>query len=79
VATCDSPGCVRGEVKLLLTKTQNPAEFEAVLLVTEDDGARGIARLVSADDGREKSALDLREVKYRGDFISKWMLRIIGG
>jgi hypothetical protein len=79
VATCDSPGCVRGEVKLLLTRTEREGEFDAVLLVTENDGARGPAFLVDADDGREQSALDLREVKYMGNLIAMWMVRIIGG
>ncbi|MDR1482691.1 MAG: hypothetical protein LBI74_08710 [Synergistaceae bacterium] len=79
VATCDSPGCVRGEVKLLLTRTDQEGKFDAVLLVTENDGARGPAFLVDADDGRERGALDLQEVKYMGNFIARWMLRIIGG
>jgi hypothetical protein len=79
VATCDSPGCVRGEVKLLLTRTDVAGEFEATLLVTDVDGAKGRAFLIDDDEGRERSALDLRGVTYEGNVMAKWMLRIRGG
>jgi hypothetical protein len=78
VATCTLPGCNRGEVKLLLNKTGKENEFQATLLA-KNGGAKGIALLVDADDGRKLSALDLREVKYDGHHMAKWMLRIIGG
>ncbi|MDR3332245.1 MAG: hypothetical protein LBT08_06415 [Synergistaceae bacterium] len=78
VATCDRPGCKKGEIKLLLTKTDVANEFLATLL-TEKGGAKGIAVLVGADDGRPESALDLREVKYDGKVMAHWMLRINGG
>jgi hypothetical protein len=79
VATCDSPGCVKGEVKLLLRRTDAEGEFEATLLVTDVDGAKGRAFLIDNDEGREDSVLDLRGVTYQGHVMAKWMLRIIGG
>jgi hypothetical protein len=80
VATCDQPGCRRGEVKLLLTKTGEPGEFDGTLLVTDVDGAKGRAILTDdAENGRENSVLDLRDMKYRGHVMAKWMLRIKGG
>jgi hypothetical protein len=78
VATCSLPGCDRGEIKLLLKKTENENEFEGTLL-TQKGGAKGKAFLVDADDGRPLAALDLRDLKYEGRQTAKWMLRIIGG
>jgi hypothetical protein len=78
VATCDLQGCRKGEVKLLLSRTDKENEFDAVL-ITENGGGKGVALLVDADDGRKLSAIDLREVKYEGQVMAKWMLRIIGG
>jgi hypothetical protein len=78
VVTCALQGCKKGEVKLLLSRTEKDNEFRATLL-TEKGGAQGIALLVDADDGRKQSALDLRDVKYEGRVMAKWMLRIIGG
>lgn len=78
VSTCDRPGCKKGEVKLLLSRTSVENEFQAILL-TEKGGGKGKAVLVDADDGREKSALDLRDVKYDGRVMAPWMLRIKGG
>jgi hypothetical protein len=80
VVTCDQPGCVRGEVKLLLSVTGEPDEFDATLLVTDSDGAKGRAILTDdAENGREKSVLDMREVKYRGHVMAEWMIRIKNG
>ncbi|MDR1943680.1 MAG: hypothetical protein LBQ19_02560 [Synergistaceae bacterium] len=78
VATCNLQGCRKGEVKLLLSKTKKENEFDAAL-ITQKGAAKGPAFLVVADDGREMGALDLREVKYEGRVMAKWMLRIIGG
>jgi hypothetical protein len=80
VATCDKPGCVRGEVKLLLTATDAPDRFEATLLVTDTDGAKGTAYLkLHEETGRENSLLDLSDLKYQDKEMSKGMLRIING
>jgi hypothetical protein len=80
VSTCDSPGCKRGEVKLLLKATDAPDRFDATLLVSGGDGGRGPALLMRADGSdRENSAIDLSQVKYQGKTMAKWMLRIKGG
>jgi hypothetical protein len=78
VSTCSLPGCNKGQVKLLLKKTERENEFEAALL-TENGGGKGRAVLMDADDGRPLAALDLREVKYEDHTMAPWMLRIIGG
>jgi hypothetical protein len=78
VATCSLPGCDRGEIKLLLKKTDRENEFEGTLL-TKKGAAKGKALLVDADDGRPLAALDLRGLKYEGRAVANWMLRIIGG
>jgi hypothetical protein len=78
VATCSLPGCDRGEIKLLLKKTGRENEFEGTLLA-KNGSAKGKALLVDADDGRPLCALDLRELKYEGRVMAKWMLRIIVG
>jgi hypothetical protein len=80
VATCDQPGCTRGEIKLLLTKTGEPGVFDGTLLVSDVDGAKGKAFLTDDEEnGRENSALDLRDMKYRGQVMAEWMIRIKGG
>jgi hypothetical protein len=80
VVTCDQPGCTRGEVKLLLTKTDDPDKFEAVLLVTDVDGAKGTATLKTHEDTkREDSLLDMSEMKYQDKLMTYGMVRIIGG
>ena len=78
VATCDSGGCEKGEVKLLLSSTKKKNEFKATLL-TKNGGAKGTAILADADDGRKDCALDMRNVKYSGNMMAGWMIRIIGG
>jgi hypothetical protein len=78
VATCDLQGCVKGEVKLLLAKTEKENEFRATL-ITKSGGGEGTAFLVDADDGRKSSAIDMRGVKYNGHTMAKWVLRIKGG
>jgi hypothetical protein len=80
VSTCDQPGCTRGEVKLLLTRTDDPQKFEAVLLVTDTDGAKGTAVLTSDEDtGRQNALLDLSDLKYKDTMMTNGMVRIIGG
>jgi hypothetical protein len=80
VATCDLPGCTRGEVKLLLSSTGKPGEFEGMLLVTDKEGAKGKAVLTDdTENGRELSVLDLRDMKYRGHVMAEWMVRIKNG
>jgi hypothetical protein len=80
VSTCDQPGCTRGEVKLLLSKTDKPDEFDAVLLVTDTDGGRGVAALKRHEEtGRENSVLDMSALRYKGRSMTMGMLRIIGG
>jgi hypothetical protein len=80
VVTCGKPGCVRGEVKLLLTKTDDPRKFEATLLVTEDDGGKGTAILGRHErTGREDALLDLSGLRYEDKLLSYGMVRIING
>jgi hypothetical protein len=80
VVTCDQPGCTRGEVKLLLKKTDDPQKFDATLLVTDTDGGKGIAVLKPHEDsGREDSILDMTELKYKDRLMTYGMVRIIGG
>ena len=80
VVTCDQPGCTRGEVKLLLTKTDDPKKFDATLLVTDTDGGRGTAVLQEHDStGRADSVLDLSDLKYEGRQLTYGMVRIING
>jgi hypothetical protein len=80
VVTCDQPGCTRGEVKLLLTRTDDPKKFDATLLVTDTDGGRGTAVLREHDStGREDSVLDLSDLKYQDKQLTYGMVRIIGG
>jgi hypothetical protein len=80
VVTCDSPGCRKGEVKLILEKTDEHGVFRASLIVTEDVTASGLARLTKDDeDGRENAALDMREVKYNGIAPAKWIVRMLEG
>jgi hypothetical protein len=78
VVTCDQPGCTRGEVKLLLSKTDDVDKFDATLLVTDIDGGRGTAILgIDGRTGREGSSLDLSDLKYQGRMLSYGMIRII--
>jgi hypothetical protein len=79
VSTCDRPGCKKGEVKLLLSRTDVENEFQATLLTEKGGGGKGKALLLDSDDGRENSALDLQDVKYDGKMMAYWMLRIKGG
>ncbi|MDR1915124.1 MAG: hypothetical protein LBQ58_00930 [Synergistaceae bacterium] len=80
VVTCNIPGCTRGEVKLLLTRTDKRNEFESTLLVSDVDGAKGIAILTDdAENGRKNSVLDMRDMKYRGHVMAEWMVRIKNG
>jgi hypothetical protein len=80
VVTCDLPGCTRGEVKLLLMKTDEPGEFDGTLLVTDTDGAKGKAILADdTENGREKSVLDMSGMKYQGHVLANWMIRIKNG
>jgi hypothetical protein len=80
VSTCDQPGCARGEVKLLLSSTDKPGEFDATLLVTDTDGGRGVAVLKRHEDtGRDDSVLDMSALRYKGRSMTMGMLRIMGG
>jgi hypothetical protein len=80
VSTCDQPGCTRGEVKLLLTRTDDPKKFEAVLLVTDTDGARGIAVLTEDEyTDRQDALLDLSALKYKDRMMTYGMVRVMGG
>ncbi|MDR2780405.1 MAG: hypothetical protein LBB28_04695 [Synergistaceae bacterium] len=80
VVTCDQPGCTRGEVKLLLSGTGKPDEFDATLLVTDTDGGKGTAVLRRHEEtGRDNSVLDLSALEYEGKRMTMGMLRIIGG
>ena len=80
VSTCDQPGCTRGEVKLLLTKTDDPQKFEAVLLVTDTDGAKGTAVLTEdTHTNRPNALLDLSALKYKDRMMTYGMVRIING
>jgi hypothetical protein len=80
VATCGGDGCQKGEIKLLLTKIPDaPDEFSATIM-TKGGGARGRAILTNdPSDGRERCALDTRDVKYDGRVVASWMLRVIDG
>ena len=79
VATCDSPGCRRGEVKLTLTG-KGDGKFGAALKVTEGITAFGDAFLVADDErGRKNSLLDMNAVKYKGRPPTVAIIRIIGG
>ncbi|MDR1510271.1 MAG: hypothetical protein LBS53_11595 [Synergistaceae bacterium] len=80
VVTCDQPGCARGEVKLLLSGTDKPDEFDATLLVTDTDGGRGVAVLKPHEDtGRENSVLDMSALRYKDRSMTMGMIRIKGG
>jgi hypothetical protein len=80
VVTCDKPGCSRGEVKLLLSVTDDPQVFDAVLLVSDADGGRGPAVLgPHKDTNRENSALDMSGVNYLEKMMTYGMIRIING
>ncbi|MDL2264073.1 hypothetical protein LJC31_05415 [Synergistaceae bacterium OttesenSCG-928-I11] len=79
VATCEQTGCTKGEVKLLLRRTAKQNEFEASM-VTNAGFGKGIAVLVAdPDDGRADSAIDMRDVKYDGHTMAKWIVRVIDG
>jgi hypothetical protein len=80
VVTCDKPGCVRGEVKLLLTRTDTPSRFDAVLLVTDTDGAKGAAVLgTDKYTDRENSMLDMGSMLYKNRMMTMGMIRIKNG
>lgn len=80
VATCDQGDCKKGEIKLLLEKIPGETDAFMATLLTKDGGAKGLAVLTKdPDDDREKSALDMREVRYDGKRMTNGMLRIIGG
>jgi hypothetical protein len=80
VVTCDQPGCTRGEVKLLLSRTDEPDRFDATLLVTDTDGGKGVAVLKRHDDtGRENSVLDMSALRYKDRSMTMGMIRIMNG
>jgi len=80
VVTCDQPGCNRGEVKLLLQKTDDEKKFYATLLVTDFEGGYGIAVLGPHErTGREDSMLDLSALRYKGAQLTYGMVRVMGG
>ena len=80
VNTCDRPGCVRGEIKLALKKTDNPIRFDATFIM----GGRGIASgmaVLGIDNytGREDSALSLNSLRYQDRHLTYGMIRIMDG
>jgi hypothetical protein len=78
VSTCDQPGCTRGEVKLLLTRTDDPQKFDAVLLVTDTEGAEGAAVLTEdTHTERRDSLLDLSGLKYKDRMMTYGLVRVI--
>jgi hypothetical protein len=80
VSTCDQPGCTRGEVKLLLTRTGAPKKFEAVLLVTDTDGAKGTAVLTEDEHtGRQDALLDLSALRYKDRMMTYGLVRVVDG
>lgn len=80
VATCNRPGCARGEVKLLLSRTARPGVYRAVLLAAPGAAAEGEALLVVDEErNRPDSVLDMRAVLYEGQVVAKWMVRVMGG
>ncbi|MDR0652252.1 MAG: hypothetical protein LBG12_02990 [Synergistaceae bacterium] len=80
VSTCDQPGCTRGEVKLLLTRTDDPQKFETVLLVTDTDGAKGTAVLTEdKHTGRPNALLDLSELRYKDRMMTYGLVRVTNG
>ncbi len=80
VATCSQGDCEKGEIKLLLQKIPDEPDAFMATLLTGDGGATGRAILMrDADNDREKSALDMRDVLYDGKRMTHGMLRIIGG
>jgi hypothetical protein len=80
VSTCDQPGCTRGEVKLLLTRTDDPKKFEAVLLVTDVDGAKGTAVLTEdKHTNRQDALLDLSALRYKDKRMTYGMVRVTDG
>lgn len=79
VATCEQTGCVKGEVKLLLRRTDEPNAFDASM-VTNAGFGRGTAVLTAdPDDGRADSAIDMRGVRYGEHTMAKWIVRVIDG
>jgi hypothetical protein len=80
VSTCDQPGCTRGEVKLLLTRTEDTQKFEAVLLVTDTDGAKGTAALTEDEyTGRPNAVLDLSALRYKDRMMTYGLVRVVDG
>lgn len=77
VSTCKSAGCVSGEVKMFFYRTNKKNEFDAVIVTSVGYG-RGKAFLVTDDEGREDSALDMRKVTFNERPMTKWLLRIKG-
>ncbi|MDR1137831.1 MAG: hypothetical protein LBK91_05870 [Synergistaceae bacterium] len=76
VSTCDKPGCRKGEVKLLLKETDAPDVFAATFPLSDRETAAGIARLTRDEPrDRQNSILDMREVKYRGEYVTRWFIR----
>ena len=80
IVTCDKPGCTRGEIKLLLKKTDDPKKLEATLLVGGKGIASGIAELgPHKDTAREDSMLDMSSLRYDGKLLTYGMVRIMEG
>lgn len=80
VATCDSPGCKRGEVKLTLKRAFRDGDFEAVFMVSDGVTAKGTAMLTGDDErGRPDSVIDMSGVKYEDKAPTLAIVRIIGG
>ena len=80
VATCDSPGCRKGEVKLTLKSAFKSGGYEAEFFVTDGITASGTAILTEDKErGRENCVLDTRGVKYKDKIPTVEIIRIIGG
>ena len=77
VSTCFSPGCVKGEVKMFLYRTNRPNEFDAVMVTSVGYG-KGRATLGPDGEGRGNASLDMRAVLFGDRRMTQRLVRIRG-
>ena len=70
-------GCVRGEVKMFLYRTNRPNEFDTIM-VTNVGYGKGRATLGPDDEGRENAALDMRQVVFHVRPMTEKLVRVKG-
>jgi len=75
VVLCNKEGCRPGEVKLLLTPGRRPNVFRATWRTGKGD-VKGEAILEADDNGAQDSAIDLHDLKYDGNVLNTWIVRI---